>query len=294
MSSDAEWIGLDALDPVTLAGDPDMAITPLVPANRPFFRRLRRVASDWTVIERAHDPFSFAVKRRTRTFRPSGKPLRNHEFEVFSAPPPHWDWREQAAIASPLDQKQCNCCSAFAIAAIMTDLASIRAGSARAPLSPGHLHWCIGGATCPTAIAPDFLAAAAVQRAVAMMQPGDFPFNPATCPTAQGVGRLAGVRSLFTANDAVEALRGGPILTVMDLYDDFWSHYGGGVYRRRSQRYLNAHTIAIVGYDAPQQCWFVKNSEGAGWGEGGYARIAFGECRIFTNGGHGGLALQLA
>ncbi len=38
----------------------------------------------------------------------------------------------------------------------------------------------------------------------------------------------------------------------------------------------------------------LKNSEGTSWGEGGFARIAFGECQIFTSGGHGGLALTLA
>ncbi len=63
---------------------------------------------------------------------------------------------------------------------------------------------------------------------------------------------------MFNATDAAQALQAGPILAVMDLYDDFWSHYGGGIYRRQSQRYLNTHSIEIVGYDGEQRCWFAE------------------------------------
>lgn len=291
MSEDLpDWLGLaDIALPVEQAdGAP-----PTRPADPRQFKRLQRANLDWTVVEQAHEPFDFRSDRKLPVFRPPGEPRRRNEFDLLVLPP-RVDWRERAHIATPLDQRRCNCCTAFATAAIMTDLATIRTGSARAPLSPGYLHWCVGGGDCLTALSPDALAAVASQRLVALLQPNDFPYDPTNCPTAAGVARLSGSRSLFNATDAAQALQAGPILAVMDLYDDFWSHYGGGIYRRKSQRYLNTHSIEIVGYDGEQRCWFAKNSEGATWGEGGFARIAFGECQIFTAGGHGGLALTLA
>lgn len=248
---------------------------------------------DWIELQEPKAAFQFAAKRKGRAWRPRGKRSTIESSALFAAIPRHWDWREHAALAAPMHQASCNCCTAFAFATVMTDLATIRAGQQRPSLSPGHLHWCLGGCNCPSPLQPNAALGALITTPLAIHVNGDYPFNPAACPAAHGVLKLKGATNLYTPNDAVRALGKGPIFAVMDLYEDFWSTYGGGIYRHRAGKYLNTHSIAIVGYDADTSCWIVKNSEGTSWGEGGYARIAFGECRIFTTGGHGGLMLDL-
>jgi C1A family cysteine protease len=38
--------------------------------------------------------------------------------------------------------------------------------------------------------------------------------------------------------------------------------------------------VSVVGYDDATGCWICKNSWGAGFGEGGFFRIAYGNCGI--------------
>ncbi len=38
--------------------------------------------------------------------------------------------------------------------------------------------------------------------------------------------------------------------------------------------------MLVVGYNDTQKYWIVKNSWGAGWGENGFGRIGYGECKI--------------
>jgi len=40
------------------------------------------------------------------------------------------------------------------------------------------------------------------------------------------------------------------------------------------------HCVEVIGYSEAEQCWICKNSWGAGWGEGGFFRIAYGQCAI--------------
>jgi C1A family cysteine protease len=71
----------------------------------------------------------------------------------------------------------------------------------------------------------------------------------------------------------------GPVITSMEVYDDF-KYYNGGIYKRNSWNYLGGHLVSIVGYDDSQSCWICKNSWGTYWGEDGYFRIKYNECGI--------------
>lgn len=71
----------------------------------------------------------------------------------------------------------------------------------------------------------------------------------------------------------------GPIITGMEVYEDF-KFYDGGIYKRNSWNYLGGHLVSIVGYDDSQSCWICKNSWGTYWGEDGYFRIKYNECGI--------------
>jgi C1A family cysteine protease len=68
-----------------------------------------------------------------------------------------------------------------------------------------------------------------------------------------------------------------PVPCGMYIYEDF-KHYSGGIYEPvPGQDVIGGHLVCIIGYDDSQNCWIVKNSWGAGWGENGFFRIGYGE-----------------
>jgi len=77
----------------------------------------------------------------------------------------------------------------------------------------------------------------------------------------------------------------GPLPATMDVYEDFYPNYTGGVYQYTYGNFVFGHCVTIVGYndswgDPDEGYWIVKNSWGTDWGEDGWFRIAYGECRI--------------
>jgi len=75
----------------------------------------------------------------------------------------------------------------------------------------------------------------------------------------------------------------GPLSASMDVYSNLES-YNGGIYEHGGQRIGTVtHTVTIVGYDDTNNCWICKNSLGTNWGEDGWFRIRYGECKIEEN-----------
>lgn len=77
----------------------------------------------------------------------------------------------------------------------------------------------------------------------------------------------------------------GPLPATMDVYEDFYPEWLGGVYRHTWGGFVFGHCVTIVGYNnswgGPDEgYWIVKNSWGTEWGEDGWFRIAYGECEI--------------
>jgi C1A family cysteine protease len=71
----------------------------------------------------------------------------------------------------------------------------------------------------------------------------------------------------------------GAVTACFNVYQDFFS-YRTGVYRHVTGNLAGGHCVVLIGYDDAQGCWIARNSWGAGWGDGGYFRIAYGECGI--------------
>jgi C1A family cysteine protease len=72
----------------------------------------------------------------------------------------------------------------------------------------------------------------------------------------------------------------GPLVAGMIVYDDFFD-YSGGVYEHPgSDPDPMNHAVVIVGYDDAQNCWICKNSWGTFWGEDGWFKILYGDCKI--------------
>jgi len=250
--------------------------------------KLIAAAPPWTVAKTGAAPFRFR-RRKRKQFRPKG----GHALQFFemAAPAPAVDWRATGRLLPPLDQGACNSCSAFALTAAMGDLSRLGGGGVPRHLSPSFVHMCLGRKTCGESLDLGPAISGATRTAVPLIEAQE-TFDEQSCASAHGVLNVATRYDLWTDQDGFEALRRGPILGVMDLYPDFWEYYAGGMYTHVAGDWQSAHSVEIVGYDRPQGYWIIKNSRGSSWGEGGYARIRFGECGILAPGGHG--AIQIA
>ena len=82
-----------------------------------------------------------------------------------------------------------------------------------------------------------------------------------------------------TVDEVKEYLQDRPLVTGMDIYEDFYD-YTGGVYEHVTGAYKGGHCVAIVGWNDTEQCWICKNSWDTDWGENGWFRIKWGECNI--------------
>src|SRR5262249_49533197 len=71
----------------------------------------------------------------------------------------------------------------------------------------------------------------------------------------------------------------GSIAACFVVYQDFFS-YQSGVYRHLTGGVAGGHCVALIGYSDAESCWLAKNSWGAGWGDGGFFKIGYGECNI--------------
>jgi hypothetical protein len=102
---------------------------------------------------------------------------------------------------------------------------------------------------------------------------------------------LVGVRDFRKVTSNVTSIQNalvtyGPLGATMDVYDDFYPDYTGGIYTQQSEVFVFGHCITIVGYNNTgnhEGYWICKNSWGTEWGENGWFRIAYGECNIEKN-----------
>lgn len=79
-------------------------------------------------------------------------------------------------------------------------------------------------------------------------------------------------------NIKMSLLNSGPVGGVMKVYEDFL-YYTGGIYRHKGGKELGETMLRIIGWDTKDgvSYWVCANNWGTGWGEKGYARIAFGQ-----------------
>ncbi|KAF4688208.1 hypothetical protein FOZ60_003012 [Perkinsus olseni] len=78
-----------------------------------------------------------------------------------------------------------------------------------------------------------------------------------------------------------EIMTNGPVSAAFSVYEDFTS-YKSGVYKHTTGSLLGGHAVEIIGWGTENGTpfWLVKNSWNEEWGDGGFFKIAQGDCGI--------------
>lgn len=186
------------------------------------------------------------------------------------------DWRSKGVIPAAKDQGSCFSCTSFAIATTIESLHFMKTKK-RIELSPGFIHSCLMGSACDQGT--DLMKAieAVCAHGVAFAFPEDYPFPLDQCST-QSLYTVKQRVCLWNANAAMNALvNDGPFAATMMIDPTFVTLTKGEVYRYKETSEPKLHSVCVIGFDQPNQCWIIANSFGERWGDDGCARIAFGD-----------------
>lgn len=208
-------------------------------------------------------------------------------YSAFAAPAAV-DWRNNGGnFVTPIrDQQSCGSCVSFATCATFEARLNI---ACRTPgqdrnLSEADLFYCGCGNCCGTGW--NFPPALDYCRNTGVAPESAFPYTPGNQPCRSGLTgrtRITSWTSLLAIAERKDVIaRKGPVVAGMAVYQDFYA-YRTGVYRHVTGSLVGYHAISVVGYEDTPGCWIAKNSWGPGWGDGGFFRIAYGDCGIDTS-----------
>ncbi|EGG20582.1 hypothetical protein DFA_00443 [Cavenderia fasciculata] len=103
----------------------------------------------------------------------------------------------------------------------------------------------------------------------------DMPYLAADQPTCSydiGTPRFRfssyGTVPRFNKQAMIDELRNGPI-TVSLWVDDAFQSYSGGIFNCQTVYTTTNHIVTLIGYNADQDYWILRNSWGKYWGTGG-------------------------
>jgi C1A family cysteine protease len=195
------------------------------------------------------------------------------------------------------NQGGCGSCVAFGTAAVLETTYRRGHGTGAIDLSEGHLFYCHAaseGRNCGNGWWPENAIKKA--RDIGVTTEDHFPYTAGdqSCGL-QGawqsdLAKATGYQKLSTRAEMKQWISTkGSITGCFLVYQDFFN-YRSGVYRHVTGALAGGHCVEIVGYDDSQGCWICKNSWGSNWGEGGYFRIAYGQCNIESYSGPWGVS----
>lgn len=206
--------------------------------------------------------------------------------------PESFNWCDQGACTSVKNQSSCGSCWAFATVGVLESNILIHDGVAK-NLSEQYLLSCnTDGWNCTQGgqFAHDYHEwkvpwgepdAGAVYEADFPYTARDDPCNPPhdhyeKIADWDYVGNAWSVPPV--ADIKQDIMDHGPVAAAMCIGDAFRNYHGGVVFETDECGSLN-HAVILVGWDDNQGTngvWYLRNSWGAGWGEGGYMRIGYG------------------
>lgn len=189
------------------------------------------------------------------------------------------------------NQGGCGSCVAFGVCAVIETTYNRQTNNPDADLdlSEAHLFYCHGaeaGRSCSTGWFPDQAFEKVKEKGVTLESVYPYSGSQQACAVPSGwqdnSAKVSGASKLSGRAAIKEWIAGkGSVTGCFIVYQDFFS-YRSGVYRHVSGSQAGGHCVEICGYDDAQGCWICKNSWGTNWGEGGYFRIAYGQCQIDT------------
>lgn len=221
--------------------------------------------------------FGLRISSGVGQLQAAANPLDN-----FGMPPipPSIDWRTQEGGRLPAMRDQgldCGACVAFATTVAVEATHWISAGNYLA-LSEAELFHCNGG-DCDLGWG---LAAGMAAALKGMVPSAEAPWSPQPgCLGKNAIVRVTRYVERSSPEARKRAILNGPVVGGMKVYEDF-SAYTNGIYRQVAGSFRGNHAVCVIGYDDTEGCWIARNSWGAGWGDGGYFKIAYGECHIDT------------
>ncbi len=202
--------------------------------------------------------------------------------------PDAFDWRDSYDLPQVRNQGSCGSCWAFSTVGPLECNIKIKEGI-DVDLSEQWLVSCTNAGSCSGGwfahdyhrFAGDYCGdSGAVLEQYFPYEADDVPCN---CPYPHDyfiddwafVGTEYGVPSVNSMKQAI--MDYGPISIAVAVNDAFHD-YEGGIFSGPQSSNIN-HAVVLVGWDDNQGSdgvWFLRNSWGSGWGEGGYMRIEYG------------------
>jgi C1A family cysteine protease len=195
-------------------------------------------------------------------------------------------WNFEGIMGPVRDQGQEGTCVAFALAAGVMAYDEHTRPSAAAPLlrllSPraayqGARQGVIGGSGCWPRQALDYVLKNGLPLEAdwpyIANQPGQAGPQAATHAP---LNKLSGYASVALTTEALKAAlyHLGPFLTVIHVFDGFWTPDAAGLVQATGKD-NGLHGVCLVGWDDTRQAWRLRNSWGDGWGQGGYCWLPF-------------------
>lgn len=215
--------------------------------------------------------------------------LEVEAFAASSPPPPAIDWRNHQGrnwVTPIRNQRHCGSCVSFATCASLESRTRISRSDAdyHIDLAEADLFFCGCGNCCDSGWNFRPALNRCISNGVALES--DFPYNPQDQPCPTGLNPAVWVSSFSAELDTVKRKQAiaenGPVIAGMRVFEDFY-YYQSGIYVHSTGLFSGLHAVCVVGYDDGQGCWIAKNSWGTGWGEGGFFRIAYGQCDLDSN-----------
>ena len=251
---------------------------------------IKKNNAGWIARENAISRLSDSEIKRLlgSTDRPTGNAL----FEDRRATNDAVDWRNVNGtnwLGPVMNQGNCGSCVAFASVATLE--ATYRINSTLPWLtptfSPQQLFNC-GGASCESGWQPG--SAASFLKTKGIVDEACSPYvSGSTGEDIQCKSNFCKDQPLRTykiagsttpsswggnAAKVKEALKKGPLVTTLTVYEDFLL-YSSGIYKSVSRNSVGGHAVSLVGFNDEGRYWIVRNSWGPDWGEGGFIRVSY-------------------
>lgn len=271
-------------------------------------KALKEAGSPWEVKETRISSLSNEEKRLYLGATPPEHLDETSEHEVDHRSdfvlPRNYDLRNDNGknfVTPPKDQNKCRSCVAFgAIGAVESTLKKQNNDPNYAiDISEAHLFFCIAhdlGKNCSTGWWPD--AALNAFKSQGVVEEVCYPYMDGLAVKDCSGLKLTPGKAKYQVSSVVKLssdaaikdwiVNYGPATACFEVYSDFY-YYGSGVYRHVSGEKDGIHCVPIVGYSDDEGCWICKNSwDEDRWGDKGFFKIAYGQCRIESlNGNYG-------